>query len=688
MRLTFTYIIRPNKTQDKIIKELMWHSSKVYNMLNYNVKEGKEKINTNGILNVEGSRIYKKYRKENWHSEYLHSHMLQQIILNYIGDYKSYIAIKGMYEKEDKVIKGKPRMPRYKKEEKVQITFTKYAIRKEGRTIRLSISKKIQEKFQIKSLNFLIPKKLEKLVNLESIKMIKIGKEKNGKYKLDIIYEKEEKKRVEGSNIIAIDLGMNNLATCTNMKNNKSLIIAGESIKAKIGYINKEIGRLEGIQMKMVGSKKYKNTKRINKLYEQRRNYSKTYMHKASRLIIEYALQNECDTIVIGDIKDIKQNMQGNKRFVQMPIQNLVEKIEYKAKLEGIEVIKITEEYTSGVSSIDKEKRLAGHQPAQVDSPPYPETSITQHPFRHSPPGRQSLALSFQVVPLAKHHPFQQVYSFPPAGRQWKTKATSHPSFYQSEQNAAESLNMQITQDCSQTQTVHRCPTYHHRHIAYLFQTNSITQDMPAQMQYQTGNIQFQSPAIRSQHTLQPAVHPRIAHLFPTRVPFYSHPAIKQAFPCPPVVVTIRMQTISQLLPTLPHHQVNVAITAHQRLPIPPPHRTALKDLRFYSLLLQQIQPAFFRILQQQIHLSDMSSLTYKLCPQSFRRTTNGLRHSIHPYTGYSLLPAQPEQFFPFVFRQAFRTRAIGLAPQPQPEEVKEMPVLFVHKKGTLLAGQ
>ena len=356
MRLTFTYIIRPNKSQDKIIKELMWHSSKVYNMLNYDVKEGKEKINTNGILNVEGSRIYKKYRKENWHSEYLHSHMLQQIILNYIGDYKSYIAIKGMYEKGDKEIKGKPRMPRYKKEEKVQITFTKYAIRKEGRTIRLSISKKIQEKFQVKSLNFLIPKKLEKLVNLESIKMIKIGKEKNGKYKLDIIYEKEEKKQAEGSNIMAIDLGMNNLATCTNMKNNKSLIIAGESLKAKIGYINKEIARLEGIQMKMIGNKKYRNTKRINKLYEQRRNYNKTYMHKASRLIIEYALQNECDTIVIGDIKDIKQNMQGNKRFVQMPIQNLVEKIEYKAKLEGIEVVKITEEYTSGVSSIDKEE--------------------------------------------------------------------------------------------------------------------------------------------------------------------------------------------------------------------------------------------------------------------------------------------------------------------------------------------
>ena len=79
-------------------------------------------------------------------------------------------------------------------------------------------------------------------------------------------------------------------------------------------------------------------------------------MHKASRQIIEYAQENECNTIVIGNIKDIKQNMQNNKRFVQMPIQSLVEKIEYKAKIEGIEVVKITEEYTSGVSSIDKEE--------------------------------------------------------------------------------------------------------------------------------------------------------------------------------------------------------------------------------------------------------------------------------------------------------------------------------------------
>ena len=237
----------------------------------------------------------------------------------------------------------------------MQITFTKCAIRLEENTLKLSISKEMQEKFKVKSLNFLIPKKLKKLVNFSAIKMIKIRKDKENKYKMEMIYEKEEKAR-EGTNVMAIDLGLNNLATCTNMNNNATLIIAGESIKSKIGYYNKEIQRLERIQMKMVGSKKYKNTKQIERLYRKRRQYCNTYMHKSSRMIVNYAIENECDRIIIGNIKNIKQEMKNNKRFVQMPIQELVQKIKYKAELEGKEVILIEESYTSGVSSIDKEE--------------------------------------------------------------------------------------------------------------------------------------------------------------------------------------------------------------------------------------------------------------------------------------------------------------------------------------------
>lgn len=355
MKLTFPYVFKPKKKQKEILEEIMWHCAKVYNMLNYDIQQGIEKVNAKKSLNIESSKIYKKYREENWHSKYLHSHTLQEVILNQLSDRKSYLAIKEKYEKGDKTIKGKPRQPRFKQADKMQITFTKYAIRVEGNILKLSISKEMQEKFKVKSLNFLIPRKLKKLVNFSSIKMIKIRKENKEKYKMEMIYEKEEK-APHGMNVMAIDLGLDNLATCTNMNNNETLIVAGENLKSKIGYINKEIARLQEIQMKKEGSKKYKNTKRIKKLYEKRKNYSKTYMHKASKMIVDYAKENECDRIIIGDIKNIKQNMKNNKRFVQMPIQSLVQKITYKAQLEGIEVILIKENYTSGVSSLDKEE--------------------------------------------------------------------------------------------------------------------------------------------------------------------------------------------------------------------------------------------------------------------------------------------------------------------------------------------
>ena len=68
-------------------------------------------------------------------------------------------------------------------------------------------------------------------------------------------------------------------------------------------------------------------------------------------MVITYAKENNAGKIVIGDLKDIKQNMDYNKNFVQIPLQNLVDKIKYKAVIEGIEVDYISEKYTSGVSA-------------------------------------------------------------------------------------------------------------------------------------------------------------------------------------------------------------------------------------------------------------------------------------------------------------------------------------------------
>ena len=358
MKLSFKYTITKigNKNLD-IIKDLQWHVKKVCNMLLYDIREGKEKIDVNKNLNIISSKIYKDYRKNNWHSNYLHSHMLQEAIIGVIGSYKSYISLCNMYKKNKNSLRGQPRFPRFKKENIVQeIIFTKYAIRIEGNKIKLSLSKRMQEKYEVKSLNFLIPRKLRKLVDFSRVKMIKIKQEVKN-IEINVIYEREEKKAIEGNtNIMSIDLGLNNIVGCTNKDNSNSILISGKEAKSKNKYINEKIRKLQQIEMKMrKTSKKYKNTKQIKKLYEYRKNYMNTYMHKVSKIVIEYAKVNKCGVIVIGDLKDIKQGMNYNKNFVQIPLRKLVQKIEYKAKLEGIKVEKISEKYTSGVSALDRE---------------------------------------------------------------------------------------------------------------------------------------------------------------------------------------------------------------------------------------------------------------------------------------------------------------------------------------------
>ena len=105
--------------------------------------------------------------------------MLQEAILGVIASYKSYVSLSRIYKEDNSKLKGKPNFPRFKNNNSIQeIIFTKYAIRVEKNILKLSISKKIQEKYKVKSLNFLIPRKLRKLVDFSKIKMIKIKQEK------------------------------------------------------------------------------------------------------------------------------------------------------------------------------------------------------------------------------------------------------------------------------------------------------------------------------------------------------------------------------------------------------------------------------------------------------------------------------------------------------------------------------
>jgi putative transposase len=347
VKLSFKFKPKLTELQLNIIEELSFHTTKLYNIVNYDCRE-------NGFKSyIEAEKEY----KENWHNQFLHSHTYQQCLKVLEKNWKSYFASIKDYKKNPNKYKGEPKPPKFKNHtnKKNEVIFTEAGIRVKNNILMLSLSKAMQEKFQVKSLNFSID--TEKLpVNFEALQQIKIKWDNSIKqWYLILIYNKEEENKVTGNNIMSIDLGRDNLATLTFLEDTESYLIDGKVLKSKISYYNKEIARLNSIGMKQVGdSKKFKNTKQINKLYIKRNSFVNDYIHKASRKIIDLALQHNCNTIVIGDIEGIKQE-NNVKSFVNMPHQKLVDKIEYKAKLAGLKVVYVKENYTSGCSALDLE---------------------------------------------------------------------------------------------------------------------------------------------------------------------------------------------------------------------------------------------------------------------------------------------------------------------------------------------
>jgi len=348
MKLSFKFYPQLNNLQLSIIEELSFHTTKLYNIANYECRE-------------HGFKSYydlEKMFKSNWHNEFLHSHTYQQLLKVLEQDWKSFFQSSKDYKANPHKYKGVPQHPKYKnlKRRKNQIIFTNLAVRVKNNVLLLSLSKKIQSMFNVKSLNFVLPESVQKHINMDALQQIRIIWDNSKKsWCLIIIYTVDEQNLTKNfHNIMAIDLGLDNLCAITFKDSKEQFLINGKPLKSKNSYYNKKIARLTSVAMKQTGSAKFKRTKRILKLQKKRNNYINNYLHKVSRLVINLSLEHKCHTIVIGDLEDIKQ-CSHIKGFVQIPVQRLVEQIKYKAQLVGIEVKLQKEYYTSGVSAYDLE---------------------------------------------------------------------------------------------------------------------------------------------------------------------------------------------------------------------------------------------------------------------------------------------------------------------------------------------
>ena len=351
MKLSFKFKPNFSHKQLEIVKELSWHCSKLYNTVNYQIKNNEE-------VKPVYTRLENSF-KENWHTEYLHSHNRQQLFKQLAQDWKSYFNSIEDYNNNPSKYQGQPRPPKFKylDNNPSEIIFTNLATRISEGNLLLSISREIKSEYQVDSIKFELPPAVQSLINLNNLQQVRIKRDNlSDDWYLIIIHKVNKKENASGDNIMAIDLGLNNLATITLKDDPESYIIDGKVIKSENRHYNKIITKLQKIRMKQVGNKQFKDSKQIKKLRLKRRNFVADYLHKGSRNVVELATENNVNTIVIGDIAGIKQNNSNNKHFVSIPIQRFKDLIEYKAKFEGVKVVFVNEAYTSGCSAIDEEK--------------------------------------------------------------------------------------------------------------------------------------------------------------------------------------------------------------------------------------------------------------------------------------------------------------------------------------------
>lgn len=147
---------------------------------------------------------------------------------------------------------------------------------------------------------------------------------------------------------LCCDLGIDNFATFVSTKPGiRPFLVKGKILKSINQQYNKQVAELR--------SKKHYEHIRIKgvKRYWQLQDW----MHKASRLAVNFCLAHDLGRIVIGTNRNWKQSVnlgkRNNQNFVMLPHAKFIEMVRYKAEEYGIQVTVREESYTSKASALD-----------------------------------------------------------------------------------------------------------------------------------------------------------------------------------------------------------------------------------------------------------------------------------------------------------------------------------------------
>jgi len=340
MKLCIKYRINPTPEQEETLRKLAFCATKLYNTDNYIRREQWNK--TGKILSWYDQ---KKELKENHWYKLLPSQTAQHICKNLQDNYNSWFKLR----KIDK----NARPPIFRKKNRLSPLSFYQQFKIENDIITFSMSRKFKKENDIGKLSFKITKwkKIEGIPKMANILF------QDGKWMIHVVYEVPEKPLNNNPEVMAIDLGIINLATTVDTNGN-STIYSGRQALAVQHYFNKEIAKVQSKTMKQHNKK---GSKAISRMHQRKSRQINQIIHTVTKEVIKEAERNKVGTIVVGDIKNIRKDKEGNgknwgrrgnQKLHSWGFAKLISQIEYKAKLSGIRFEKVSERDTSKTCSV------------------------------------------------------------------------------------------------------------------------------------------------------------------------------------------------------------------------------------------------------------------------------------------------------------------------------------------------
>ena len=346
MYLTQSNVIRKlSKEEYAMLREMCQYSNNLYNVALYNIRQYyfKEKKFLNYEENYHAC-------KENENYGLLQAGVSQQTLKVADRSFKSFFnlikkAKKGDYRFQD------IKIPHYREKGGLfNLILSTNAINIKNGFLIIPMSRCFSRLHDGRQIKIPFPARLED----KRIKEVRICPVYNGRYfKIQYCYlQKEEKQNVTPDKVLAIDIGLENLATCvTNI--GTSFIMDGRKLKSINQYWNKQKAHYQSIADKQ-GIKK---THRLYRLARKRNNRIQDYIRKTARYIINYCIDHQIGTVVCGYNPDFTRSMnlgkKVNQQFTQISFGNLREAMQNLCERYGIKYIEQEESYTSKASCLD-----------------------------------------------------------------------------------------------------------------------------------------------------------------------------------------------------------------------------------------------------------------------------------------------------------------------------------------------